>query len=194
MPISIRRNATGHLAIGCLVIQQVLSFIHDCVVVGTDQFNDPVLHRFRTLSFFAQNQYWLTQCWCFFLHTTGIGQNQISALHRSHEWCIFQWIAQHKIGNRTKQFVSHLLDVRVWMHRIKELNVRIVFSQGAQRTTNIEKGFAEILPTVRSHEHQSFTWIKFNPQIQILCSCHEQRIDHSIASDDDIGVRNTFTQ
>src|SRR5690606_13611747 len=105
----------------------------------------------------THHQHRLTKPGSFLLHTSAIGEHQISLLHQKHERFIPQWLNQMHITSTAQQALHRLLNVGIQVNRVDKVHIRVGSCQSAERFTDILEAFAKVLTAVPSYQHISLS-------------------------------------
>ncbi|MBB1650444.1 hypothetical protein A9976_13325 [Delftia sp. UME58] len=90
--------------------------------------------------------------------------------------------------------MGYTLDIGVWMHRVKKLNIWILACKGFQCLADATQWLPKILPAMRGNQDQALFRIHGHANFQILCSGHQQSIDDGVACHSDTAVCHSIPE
>ncbi len=123
LTVTIRIVRLRHCGIGGGIVEQALGFPKNCVGVRTRETHGPRIDRFGAFGGVAGDEDGFAEAWRLFLNTARIRDDQMRAVHQPDERQVIQRRDQMHIFNALENRGRRLLDFRVQVDRIDDLNI-----------------------------------------------------------------------
>ena len=185
----------GHGAVGAGIAQQLVRLRHDAVGIGADELDRARGHRLGALGGVAHHQHRLAQRRGLLLDAAGIGQDQGAAVHQVDERQVVLRLDEVDIANLAQQAAHRLLYLRVQVHRIDHVQLRMLAGNACQRGADALEAGAEVLAPVPGHQHHAPGRVEKGEalgqalaQLRVAANAPlhlQQCIDHRVAGDMD---------
>src|SRR5205823_320424 len=88
--------------------------------------------------------------------------------------------------DRSQELAHRPSDLRIWMHRIDDGDVRMPGGDGAKSLADAADGHPEALPAVRGHQDVAVPVAELALNDGCARSGHEQRVDDRVAGDENV--------
>lgn len=147
--------AVGAVVVG--VVEEMRCFGNDFVAVGAYEAYGAGLEGFGALRYETHHQHRLAERRRFFLNAAAVGYYHVGMLHHEDEGQIVQWFDKEYIRmvDGAEHFRYGAPDVGVEVHRIDEIDIRIVRCEIFDCKTYVMKSLSEILAAVPCDKNEA---------------------------------------
>src|SRR5690554_179506 len=156
LAIPIGVMSAGHGSVRLLIGQQEVEIVTDSRDFGPNQLDGTCLNSLRAFGGVAHDQYRFTQGGSFFLDTTGVGEDDMSAIHQVNKRQVIQRLDEVYVVDTLQQTIDRLTYIGVEVDRIKNFNVGVGLGSIYQRLADALEATTEAFPAVAGDKDQLF--------------------------------------
>ena len=137
-----------HTTVFLLIGEKLLGLFVHYILICANKLHSAGFYGLWTLCSVSQYQYRLTQCWSFLLYATGIGENQMRAMHQVGKWLIVQWVHQMDLSQSTQLLINDLTNLWILVYRENNLHILKLLNQMTESLIYMAHWFTQILAAV----------------------------------------------
>jgi hypothetical protein len=157
LAITIWIDCLGHALVSDRVVKEGADFVHDEIVIGAYEMNSAAFEGFGTLGSITHYKNGLAKTGGFLLNASRIGEDNSGLLHQINELEVLERLNEEEIWTSkvfSENFVNGFTHIGIEVHRIDEINIRVLLAEVLHGSYHADKPFTEVLTTMTSNEDE----------------------------------------